>query len=163
MRSRPRLALALVLAVSVVAGAGAGLFVATKAGAEDPPAATVYLTPQCGCCGDWVDHLDAAGFAVEAREVDQGELNGMKMEAGISRELASCHTAFIGDYVIEGHVPAAEIRRLLDEEPDVAGLSVPGMPIGSPGMEMGGRQDPYDVIAFDTEGATTVFASYHQD
>ena len=163
MRIRPRLGLALAVGLAAVAGGAAGLFVAAQAGANDLPEAKVYLTPQCGCCGDWVEHLDSEGFDVDVREVDSGELNALKAEAGVSPELASCHTAFIGDYVVEGHVPAGDIKRLLAEEPGVAGLSVPGRPVGSPGMEMGDRQDPYDVVAFDADGGTAVFASYPQD
>ena len=122
----------------------------------------VYLTPQCGCCSAWVDYMRDEGFEVDAREVDQQELNRIKVNAGLSRELASCHTAMVDGYIIEGHVPAADVRRLLDERPDVDGIAVPGMPIGSPGMEMGDRQDPYDVVTFVDGERGDVFASHHQ-
>jgi len=162
MMRKSRLALLGILVVAAVAGAGAGLFMG-QAGAAAKPEMTVYLTPTCGCCGQWVRYVEREGFDVTAREVDQAELNAIKEEAGLDWGLASCHTAFVGDYVVEGHVPAREIRRLLDEQPDFAGISVPGMPVGSPGMEMGARQDPYDVIAFRSDGTTEVFARYHQD
>jgi hypothetical protein len=162
MIRKSRLALVALLVVAAVAGAGGGL-VLGQAGASAKPAMTVYLTPTCGCCGQWVDYVEREGFDVTAREVDQAELNSIKEEAGLDWGLASCHTAFVGDYVVEGHVPAREIRRLLDEQPAIAGISVPGMPIGSPGMEMGDRLDPYDVVAFTRDGSTEVFARYHQD
>ena len=118
---------------------------------------TVYKSPTCGCCGKWVQHLQDNGFEVEV--INQSDMNGVKSEAGISRQLASCHTAIIDGYVIEGHVPAADIKRLLKERPDVAGLTVPGMPMGSPGME-GHRQDRYEVLTFTRTGDTTVFSRH---
>ncbi|MDO3721279.1 DUF411 domain-containing protein [Marinobacter sp. chi1] len=119
----------------------------------------VYKSPTCGCCADWVEHLEANGFDVEV--TDTNDLNPIKVEAGLSRGLASCHTAFVGDYVIEGHVPASDIHRLLKEAPQARGLTVPGMPVGSPGMEMGDRKDPYQVLLFNEQGQTRVFADYH--
>lgn len=118
---------------------------------------TVYKSPTCGCCGKWVSHLQDNGFEVEA--INQNDMNSVKLDAGIPRKLASCHTAIIGGYIIEGHVPAADIKRLLEERPDVAGLTVPGMPMGSPGME-GHRQDKYDVLTFTKSGETEIFSSY---
>lgn len=118
---------------------------------------TVYKSPACGCCSKWVSHLQDNGFEVEA--VNRKDMNSVKSEAGIPSQLASCHTAIIGGYVIEGHVPADDIKRLLTERPDVAGLTVPGMPMGSPGME-GPRQDKYDMLTFTTSGDTTVFSRY---
>ncbi|MBZ2169414.1 DUF411 domain-containing protein [Marinobacter sp. F4216] len=119
----------------------------------------VYKSPTCGCCADWVEHLEANGFDVEV--TDTNDLNPIKVEAGLSRGLASCHTAFVGDYVIEGHVPASDIHRLLKEAPQARGLTVPGMPVGSPGMETGDRKDPYQVLLFNEQGQTRVFADYH--
>lgn len=120
---------------------------------------TVYASPQCGCCEDWVEHMEDNGFTTETRKVDT--INDIKQEAGLPRELASCHTAFIDDYLIEGHVPADEVKRLLKEQPDAAGLSVPRMPIGSPGMEMEGRgRDAFDVILFRGDGSRSVYESY---
>ena len=118
---------------------------------------TVYKSPTCGCCIKWVNHLQENGFNVEA--INRQDLNGVKTEAGIPRQLASCHTAKIGGYVIEGHVPAGDIKRLLKERPDVSGLTVPGMPMGSPGME-GNRQDKYDVLTFTKSGETQIFSRY---
>ena len=105
-------------------------------------------------------HLQANGFTVVTREVDEAALKEMKVGAGVPRQLEACHTALVGGYVVEGHVPAEDINRLLTEHPAVVGLAVPGMPIGSPGMEQGGRKDPYDVLTFDRRGQTTVF-SHH--
>ncbi|MCC5811732.1 MAG: DUF411 domain-containing protein [Ectothiorhodospiraceae bacterium] len=123
----------------------------------------VYKTPWCGCCTAWVDYLEEQGFTTDVLDVDQEQLNSIKMAAGMSQSLASCHTAFVNGYVVEGHVPAEDIRRLLDEAPsDVVGIAVPGMPIGSPGMEQGDRKDPYDVVAFDAEGNTRVYSQHNQ-
>lgn len=132
-------------------------------GAEATPqgalVATVYKTPTCGCCQAWVDHLEANGFRVAT--VDREDLTPIKAEHGVGEHLASCHTALIGGYVVEGHVPAADITRLLRERPAVAGIAVPGMPSGSPGMEMpGAPADRYDVVSFERTGATRVFASH---
>nr|WP_297403500.1 DUF411 domain-containing protein [uncultured Marinobacter sp.] len=118
----------------------------------------VYKSPTCGCCTDWVKHLEENGFEVEVTETNN--LNPIKADAGLTPALASCHTAFIGDYVIEGHVPASDIQRLLAEAPKATGLSVPGMPMGSPGMEIGNRKDHYKVILFNDAGQTRVFAEY---
>jgi hypothetical protein len=118
---------------------------------------TVYKSPTCGCCSKWVSHLQANGFEVEA--IDLQDMKSVKAEVGISRQLSSCHTAKTGGYVIEGHVPVDDIKRLLKERPDVAGLTVPGMPMGSPGME-GHRKDNYDVLTFTKTGETAVFSRH---
>jgi hypothetical protein len=122
----------------------------------------VWKTSTCGCCGKWVDHMKAAGFEVAVHEVSQQELTGVKRGKGITPELASCHTAEIGGYVVEGHVPAEDLKRLLAERPaDVEGIAVPGMPTGSPGMEDPDRPaDAYDVVTFTSSGETEVFASH---
>lgn len=123
------------------------------------PEVTVYKSPTCGCCVKWVEHMSAAGFSMKIVDVDGGELVAIKQRNGITRELASCHTALVGDYVIEGHVPADLIVRLLSEASDVRGLAVPGMPISSPGMEIPGRApQEYEVLAFDGRGGTEVYA-----
>lgn len=122
----------------------------------------VYKSPTCGCCTAWVEHLEEHGLSVETVHVDQGQLNTVKQQAGLTRELASCHTAFIEGYAVEGHVPVGDIQRLIAEKPDISGLAVPGMPAGSPGMEVGGRHDPFDVVSFDQSGDTAVFSSYNQ-
>lgn len=119
----------------------------------------VYKSPTCGCCGDWIEHLREHGFTVDV--IDQPNMTAVKGELGLPGAMTSCHTARVAGYLVEGHVPADDIRRLLDERPDVAGLAVPGMPVGSPGMEIEGRAaDPYEVLAFDRDGRTSVWASY---
>ena len=130
------------------------LALAESAGLES---ITVYKSPTCGCCSKWVRHLQDNGFAVEA--IDRNDMNAVKLKSGIPRQLSSCHTAIIDGYVIEGHVPAVDIRRLLKDRPAVAGLTVPRMPMGSPGME-GPRHDNYDVLTFTSSGDTTVFGRY---
>jgi hypothetical protein len=122
-----------------------------------PPSVTVFKDPNCGCCKEWVEHLRKHGFAVTAK--DTSDINGPKRTARVPERLYSCHTAFVGGYVVEGHIPAADIQRLLAEKPKVAGIAVPGMPAGSPGME-GNRKDKYDVMAFNRDGTTRVFASH---
>ena len=123
----------------------------------EAPTVKVYRTPTCGCCMSWVEHMREAGFTVEVE--DTNEIAAVKMEAGVPAQIQSCHTSFIGDYVFEGHVPASTIAKFLAEAPDAKGLAVPGMPVGSPGMEMGNRVDPYDVVAFDAQGRTAVYES----
>lgn len=120
-------------------------------------AVLVYKSPSCGCCGGWVRHMRAAGFDVTVRNIE--DLDPIKKSAGVPDALISCHTALVGDYVIEGHVPAASVMRLLAEKPDVLGLAAPDMPAGSPGMEGAGRE-PYNVLAFRGSGATAVYARY---
>ena len=122
-----------------------------------PVRMVVYKTPTCGCCRSWVDHVQQAGFQVEVH--DMADVQPVKSEHGLPQHLASCHTAIVDGYVIEGHVPADVIRRLLRERPQVAGIAVPQMPAGSPGMEMGGRKDPYDIIAFARNGTVSVYES----
>lgn len=125
--------------------------------AEVAPLVRVTKDPTCGCCDGWVSHTRSAGFAVS---VSVGAVNPLKARLGIPRGLASCHTAEVGGYVIEGHVPAGAIRRLLAERPAGAGLAVPGMPVGSPGMEVDGTEpETYDVILFGPAGRK-VFARY---
>lgn len=116
--------------------------------------------PDCGCCGKWAEHVRAEND-VEVEETVTRAMQRVKDERGVPQDLRSCHTLIVDGYVIEGHVPAAEIERLLAERPEgVAGLAVPGMPIGSPGMEMGARTQPYAVIAFRADGSRFVFARY---
>lgn len=122
------------------------------------PMVLVYKDPNCGCCDAWVDHMRAADFAVIVREVDS--LDRIKEELGVPADLWSCHTATVGDYLIEGHVPAADVRRLLAEQPQGRGIAVPGMPLGSPGMEQGGHRQPYTVTLFGDDGARSTFASH---
>ncbi|MFC5396906.1 DUF411 domain-containing protein [Bosea vestrisii] len=126
--------------------------------AESLPKMIVTRDPNCGCCGNWVKHAQAAGFAVEVIEV--ADVAPLKLRLGVPDALASCHTAEIGGYVLEGHVPAQAIKRLLTERPKVIGLAVAGMPVGSPGMEVPGQApDTYDVVVFSA-GRQNVFARY---
>jgi hypothetical protein len=143
-----------------VALGGAAVAVATggvpKALAAAPTPITVYKSPSCGCCTKWVDHLRAHGFAVTTRDMD--DLSEVKATFGVPERLQSCHTATVTGFVVEGHVPADVIQKLLRERPKVLGIAVPGMPVGSPGME-GGTPERYDIIAFDRNGKTSVYAS----
>lgn len=123
----------------------------------ETPTIKVYKLSTCGCCALWVDHMRAAGFELDVEDTD--DMVAVKVDAGLPPQLQSCHTSFVGDYVFEGHIPAEVIARFLAEAPDARGLAVPGMPIGSPGMEIGDRVDPYDVIRFDAAGNTTVYES----
>lgn len=125
-----------------------------------PPRLEMYKTPTCGCCSAWVERMAEAGFFVVARDVDQDTLWSLKDRAGIALELNSCHTTFINGYFVEGHVPASDIRRLLSERPDALGLAVPGMPIGSPGMELDGRRDAFTTLLVRADGSVQVFASH---
>jgi hypothetical protein len=118
---------------------------------------TVYKDPSCGCCLGWVEHLKANGFEVVVKEVPN--VQDYKTKNGVPEDLQSCHTAIVDGYVIEGHVPAAEIKRLLAEHPKAKGLAVPGMPMGSPGME-GGQAQKYSVLLFNADGKTSVFKQY---
>lgn len=123
----------------------------------ETPTIKVYKSPSCGCCALWVDHMRAAGFQLEVEDTEA--MIDVKVAAGLPLQLQTCHTALVGDYVFEGHIPAEVIARFLAEKPDARGLAVPGMPIGSPGMEIGNRVDPYDVLRFDAAGNTSVYES----
>ncbi len=137
--------------------ASIGALTVTPAAAADRPVITVYKSPTCGCCGAWIEHLKKNGF--DARVHDVPDATPYRAKYGVPEALGSCHTAVAGGYAIEGHVPAADIKRLLRERPKAKGLAVPAMPMGSPGME-GPRRDPYDVLLFDAKGRTQVFSSY---
>jgi hypothetical protein len=123
-----------------------------------PTPVSVFKSPTCGCCAKWNDHLTAAGFAVTSK--DETDMNAVKDQRGVPTAVRSCHTAVVAGYVLEGHVPADVVKKLLRERPaGVVGLAVPGMPVGSPGMEApDGRKDAYDVVAFDKSGKTSVYA-----
>jgi len=134
---------------------------ATDRTAAEPAPSTllVHKSPYCGCCELWIEHMREAGFAVEARNVS--DVHSIKERLGVPAAKASCHTAQIGGYFIEGHVPAADVKRLLAERPEARGLTVPGMPKGSPGMEVpGGAVDPYTVELVGKDGSTTPFATH---
>lgn len=149
-----RAALRTIGALVVLAPASLLSMAPTVAADAALPPVEVYKTPGCQCCEKWIDHLRAAGFQVHAQD---GKLNAMRRELGIPRKLIGCHTAVIGDYVVEGHVPAAQIQRLLREKPEVLGISVPGMPVGSPGMEGPGGK-PYDVLSWRKDGTVEAFS-----
>lgn len=145
---------------TVLAGLAASVVFASSqpSRAQDLPKMVVTKDPSCGCCGAWIDHVRKAGFTVEV--IESPEVNRLKTRLGVPQALASCHTAEIGGYVIEGHVPADAIKRLLTEKPQARGLAVPGMPVGSPGMEVSGvEDDTYEVVLFGPKGQTT-FARY---
>jgi hypothetical protein len=118
----------------------------------------VHKTATCGCCKAWVAHMEENGFTVVSHDHEMVELNRLNQDVGLPSDLVSCHTALIGGYVVEGHVPADLVKRLLEEKPQVAGLAVPGMPIGSPGME-GVVKQRYDVIAYGRDGSRSVYAT----
>lgn len=145
---------------AILAGMAAlsGVLVGTGAVAESLPQIRVSRDPSCGCCGAWVDHLRKAGFPAEV--IETSELNRVKVRLGVPQGLASCHTAEVAGYVIEGHVPAGAVKRLLTEKPQAKGLAVPGMPVGSPGMEVEGTApEIYEVVLFGPLGQRT-FARY---
>lgn len=144
------------LLLGITLTAGGMLLISPQAGAND---VVVYKSPTCGCCKEWVSHLQENGFAVEVR--DRQDMQQVKTELGVPGNLQSCHTASVSGYVVEGHVPASDIKRLLKERPAVVGLTAPGMPMGSPGME-GPRKDPYDVLTFQRGGKTSVYSSHNQ-
>jgi hypothetical protein len=156
--------------VVIAAAVGSGLVAGreTATAAAPPPVAVatapagladvvVYKSPTCGCCDGWTEHLAAAGFRVIPR--DTADVGAVKRRLGVLPSLGSCHTAMVDGYVVEGHVPADVIVRLLRERPAIVGIAVPGMPAGSPGMEAARPHVPYDVIAFDASGRTWVYAT----
>ncbi len=138
-------------------GIGLGIGLMTTAPSVGAQTVVVYKSPTCGCCKAWARHLRENGFRVEVH--DRYDVTPVKNELGVPPRLRSCHTAKVGGYLVEGHVPAADIRRLLRDKPAVAGLAVPGMPQGAPGME-GPRKERYEVIAFGGDGAPRVYARY---
>ena len=121
------------------------------------PEVLVYKSPTCGCCTKWVDHMREAGFTVNTKDVQ--DVVPIKKKLGLPAGMGSCHTAVVDGYVVEGHVPAEEVKRMLEEKPDITGIAVPGMPIGSPGMEQGNRVDSYQILTFNAKGETTVYAT----
>ncbi|MCC5884710.1 MAG: DUF411 domain-containing protein [Halomonas sp.] len=149
-----------VTALSMLSATALALYLALAPGTSPQagPVVEMYQDPNCGCCTDWADHLREEGF--EVRQHKTRDMRSVKIEHGVTPELSSCHTALVDGYVIEGHVPAADIKRLLEERPDVVGLTVPGMPHGSPGMETG-RYDDYAVLTWQHEDRTpAIFSEY---
>lgn len=142
----------LVLASSALGGCGEA--------SADPVPMSVRRNPACGCCEAWTEQMRASGRFIVTSE-DDADLAGFKTARGVPADLASCHTAIVGDYVVEGHVPLADVLRMLDERPSILGIAVGGMPMGSPGMEQpGGGNEAFDVIAFGASGQRRVFAHY---
>lgn len=135
------------------------LLFASPASAENT-AIDVRKTSGCGCCLAWMEHLEENGFAPTGQDMFAGLLVRFKIDSGVPQNMMSCHTALVDDYVIEGHVPAADIRRLLSERPDAVGLSVPEMPLGSPGMDQSSWREAYDVFLIRNDGSTEVYSSY---
>ena len=119
---------------------------------------TVMKSPSCGCCSKWVEHVRAHGFDVKVVNVE--DVMAVKTKAGIPQKLASCHTTMVGGYVVEGHVPASDIKKLLVQKPRARGIAVPGMPMGSPGMEHGGLKQPYQTLLIKADGSTSIFARH---
>lgn len=153
------------LVVTILFGllAGVAPHAQQKAAPQKPaaaPAMHVYKTPTCGCCSKWVEHMRGAGFTVTAEDISHEQLQAVKTKLGVPVSMNSCHTARVAGYVVEGHIPADTVKRMLKEKPKAIGIAVPGMPIGSPGMEVPGRGvQPYEVLTFDKSGSTRVFAS----
>ena len=146
-----------ILTLTVVYALGAATALAQAKKAAAPTPIVVYKTPTCGCCAKWVEHMEANGF--KATVFNMPDTSAERARRGVPAKLGSCHTSVVGRYAIEGHVPAADVKRLLAEKPDIAGLSAPGMPQGSPGMDVP-NAPAYDVVAFDKQGRTTVYATH---
>jgi len=149
---------------SAVALVGAAALHTTALGQNaSKPLVEVWKSPTCGCCKDWVKYLQDQGFVVKTYDVSEAAKANRRAELGLAEKFGSCHTALVGGYVVEGHVPAQEIRKLLKERPRALGLSVPGMPIGSPGMdgpEYGGRKDAYAVLLVQRDGNSSIYQKY---
>ncbi|MDR1990870.1 MAG: DUF411 domain-containing protein [Acidobacteriaceae bacterium] len=142
------------LAVAVILSGG--IWLQAQAPKSSKPQMVVYKSPECGCCLNWIAHMKANGFDVKTVDVD--DIDKVKRTYGVPPSAASCHTALVGNFVVEGHVPADAVSRMLREKPAIAGIAVPGMPIGAPGMEMpGGQKDPFAIVAFDKSGKTTIY------
>ena len=144
----------------VLVGATLVLSAQQKPAATPAQKVTVYKTSSCGCCRLWVDHLKTNGFDVQAMDVSSADVRAVSKAAGLPEDGTSCHTAKIGNYVVEGHVPASDLKRLMKEKPAIAGIATPGMPMGSPGMEQGGAKEAYDVLAFTKDGKMTVYSKH---
>ena len=156
MKSSTKL-VTLVAALSTLALTTAAVRERPHSDAASKPTITVYKDPNCGCCKNWIQYLAKHGYKVDAK--DTPDMPGIKQTLGVPGALTSCHTAVVGGYLIEGHVSAEDIDRLLAQKPKIAGLAVPGMPASSPGMD-GPRTQGYKVLAFDKTGKTTVFSSH---
>lgn len=161
METLKRLLLGMIISWSAIKGyAATSLNSNTTTAVSNHVAATVtvYKSRTCSCCLKWINHLKDNGFTVISHDVD--DLALYKEKANLPKAMRSCHTAFVDKYAVEGHVPAEDIRRMLKEQPDIRGIAVPNMPIGSPGMEQKGRHMPYQTISYTLEGKTTIYASH---
>jgi hypothetical protein len=147
--------------LAIVLLVNTGFAWAEVAQAEKKIDIVVNRSPTCSCCGKWVEHLKQNNFNV--KDVVSDDMQSIKNKYGVTQELASCHTALVNGYVVEGHVPTNDIRTLLKNKPEVVGITVPGMPSGTPGMEMGGKKDAYQVISFDKKNQQQVFNSYQAE
>jgi hypothetical protein len=143
-----------------LAAGGVLLAMTGAAVAQGAPVIEVLKQESCGCCGGWVTAMQKAGFTLDVRNVSGDELYAAKEASGFSDDLWACHTASVAGYTIEGHVPVSEVKRLLEERPDVLGIATPGMPTGSPGMEYGNEREAFDVVLVNTDGRQQVYASY---
>ena len=144
---------------TVAATSGASWAAAPTA---QPIPVELWKDPTCGCCHDWIEHMQANGFTFTIHDTGN---NAVRARLGLPQKLGSCHTALVGGYLIEGHVPASDVRALLQQKPKALGITVPGMPVGSPGMDgavYGNRRDPYDVLLVGRDGTTRIFKSYNQ-
>ena len=154
MKSYAAVAFVLALGVAVAAQAQKS---------ASAPVMEVYKSPTCGCCSKWVEHVKQAGIAVKVTDLEQDALDALKTKHGVPRTAQSCHTGLVNGYVIEGHVPATEIQRLLKERPAVSGIAVGGMPTGSPGMEVPGQKpQTYNVVTFDKQGGVKVYSTQNK-
>jgi hypothetical protein len=143
----------------ILAAAGVMLLAAGSTAGQQKPKPipiAVYKSPSCGCCAKWVEYMKARGFEPTVQDVEN--IGALKLKLGVRSEFSSCHTAEVGGYVVEGHVPVEAVQRMLKERPKIAGIAVPNMPAGSPGMEVpDGRKDPYNILAFTSDGKTTIY------
>ena len=145
--------------LAAVVGLGGAFAATSQTTAQALPAVTVYKDANCGCCSLWVTHMEQAGFAVTA--VNAPDMPAQRARLGVPQHVQSCHTAVVDGFVVEGHVPADDVKQLLKTRPSVKGIAVPGMPVGSPGMEQGSVRHAYSVLTFDEAGRTTVFAMHN--
>ena len=132
----------------------------SRAVLADGPNLMVFKLSECGCCDAWVSHMQQAGFKPKTENLNKPQLLSLKKSVGLTPELSSCHTAFVNNYILEGHVPSGDVLLLLSQKPKALGLTVPGMPVGSPGMEMGNHRDPFDTLLILHNGNSEVFKSH---
>ena len=148
----------LILAVALPAWAEESVWDKPTPALQAPAEMTVYRSPTCSCCGKWIDHMKKHGFII--KDIKSDEMDKIKRKLGVPKELESCHTAEVDGRLVEGHVPAGDVKKMLQTKSKILGLAAPGMPAGSPGMEMGGKKDKFSVIAFDKDGNADVFGEY---